>query len=104
MQTGSYRQHSRRVRKPSLCLRLVCGSGVSRRLAGQGEPVPYAMNPKLTNQESLRAAVDAAAEVLNSAVRPVLLGGVKVLALQSQPAPSLTAGACCIFLDVAHEG
>ena len=44
----------------------------------QGEPVPYAMTPKITNQKSLEAAVEAAAEVLNNAVRPVLIAGTKV--------------------------
>ena len=44
----------------------------------QGELVPYAMTPKQTNKESLRAAVEAAAQVLNNAVRPVLIAGAKV--------------------------
>ena len=43
--------------------------------------MPYAMTPKQTNKESLRAAVEAAAEVLNKAVRPVLIAGVKVQGL-----------------------
>ena len=40
--------------------------------------MPYAMTHKLSNPESLKAAVEAAAKVLDAAVRPVLLGGVKV--------------------------
>ena len=40
--------------------------------------MPYAQSPKLSNERSLEAAVDAVAEVLNSAVRPVLLVGNKV--------------------------
>ena len=44
----------------------------------QGEPVPYALTPKVSNQHSLEAAVEAAAEVLNQAVRPVLIAGAKV--------------------------
>ncbi|XP_019429699.1 PREDICTED: pyruvate decarboxylase 2-like [Lupinus angustifolius] len=42
------------------------------------EPVPFALNPKLSNQIGLEAAVEAAAEFLNKAVKPVLVGGPKL--------------------------
>ncbi|OAY74301.1 Pyruvate decarboxylase 2 [Ananas comosus] len=37
------------------------------------EPVPFCLNPKLSNQMGLEAAVEAAAEFLNKAVKPVLV-------------------------------
>lgn len=43
-----------------------------------GDPVPFALSPRTTNERSLDAAVKAAAEVLNKAVKPVLVGGVKM--------------------------
>ncbi|KAE9591975.1 putative pyruvate decarboxylase [Lupinus albus] len=42
------------------------------------EPVPFALNPKLSNQLGLEAAVEAAAAFLNKAVKPVLVGGPKL--------------------------
>lgn len=43
-----------------------------------GDPVPFALSPRATNERSLDAAVKAAAEVLNKAVKPVLVGGVQM--------------------------
>ena len=40
-------------------------------------PVPYVLEKQHTNQHSLRAAVECAASVLNKAVKPVLLAGVR---------------------------
>ncbi|GLC35760.1 hypothetical protein PLESTB_000491400 [Pleodorina starrii] len=40
-------------------------------------PVPYALKTDHTNQASLEAALDAALERLNGAVKPVLLAGVR---------------------------
>ncbi|CAL0304419.1 unnamed protein product [Lupinus luteus] len=42
------------------------------------EPVPFALNPKSSNQLGLEAAVEAAAKFLNKAVKPVLVGGPKL--------------------------
>jgi len=38
-------------------------------------PVPYALSPKLSNEASLEAAVDATAKFLNSKTKPVLVAG-----------------------------
>ena len=43
-----------------------------------GDPVPFALTPKMTNERSLEAAVKYASEFLNKAVKPVLVGGVKM--------------------------
>ena len=51
--------------------------GLHKTVCLQGEPVPFAQTPKLSNSRSLEAAVDAVADMLNSAVRPVLLAGNK---------------------------
>ncbi|VFQ91670.1 unnamed protein product [Cuscuta campestris] len=42
------------------------------------EPVPFSLSPKLSNTIGLEAAVEAAAEFLNKAVKPVLVGGPKM--------------------------
>ncbi|XP_058734506.1 pyruvate decarboxylase 2-like [Vicia villosa] len=42
------------------------------------EPVPFSLSPKLSNEAGLEAAVEAAAEFLNKAVKPVLVAGPKV--------------------------
>lgn len=53
---------------------------VSCNLAGRhhpnftADPIPYALSPTLSNEASLEAAIAAAADFLNAAVKPVLVG------------------------------
>ncbi|XP_006363624.1 pyruvate decarboxylase 1-like [Solanum tuberosum] len=42
------------------------------------EPVPFFIAPRLSNKMGLEAAVEAAAEFLNKAVKPVIVGGPKM--------------------------
>ncbi|KAG7959095.1 hypothetical protein I3843_10G055600 [Carya illinoinensis] len=42
------------------------------------EPVPFYIAPKVSNQQGLEAAVEATAEFLNKAVKPVIVGGPKL--------------------------
>ncbi|XP_074270518.1 pyruvate decarboxylase 2-like [Silene latifolia] len=42
------------------------------------EPVPFSISPRMSNQLGLEAAVEAAAEFLNKAVKPVMVGGPKM--------------------------
>ncbi|KAM5560480.1 pyruvate decarboxylase 2 [Rosa sericea] len=44
------------------------------------DPVPFSLSPKLSNKMGLEAAVEAAAEFLNKAVKPVMVGGPKLRA------------------------
>ncbi|KAG6697707.1 hypothetical protein I3842_09G215000 [Carya illinoinensis] len=55
------------------------------------EPVPFSLAPKWSNKMGLEAAVEAAAEFLNRAVKPVLLGGPKLR----------VANACDAFVELA---
>ncbi|KAG2690910.1 hypothetical protein I3843_09G208100 [Carya illinoinensis] len=55
------------------------------------EPVPFSLAPKWSNKMGLEAAVEAAAEFLNKAVKPVLLGGPKLR----------VANACDAFVELA---
>ncbi|KAJ9545218.1 hypothetical protein OSB04_024925 [Centaurea solstitialis] len=55
------------------------------------EPVPFFLSPKLSNQMGLKAAVEAAAEFLNKAVKPVMVGGPKLH----------VANACQAFVELA---
>lgn len=65
-------------------IRTVCciAEGIAKGIAEgplpAGDPVPFALTPKVTNERSLEAAVKYASEFLNKAVKPVLVGGVKM--------------------------
>ncbi|XP_075517272.1 pyruvate decarboxylase 1-like [Primulina tabacum] len=55
------------------------------------EPVPFSISPRTSNQVGLEAAVEAAVEFLNKAVKPVMVGG-----------PNLrVAKACNAFVELA---
>ncbi|CAN6337333.1 unnamed protein product [Urochloa humidicola] len=48
------------------------------------EPVPLFISPRLSNKANLEYAVEAAAEFLNKAVKPVMVGGPKIRAAKAQ--------------------
>ncbi|XVF40377.1 hypothetical protein PTKIN_Ptkin01aG0108500 [Pterospermum kingtungense] len=50
------------------------------------EPVPFFLAPKVSNQLGLEAAVEATADFLNKAVKPVLVGGPKLRVAKAQDA------------------
>lgn len=50
------------------------------------EPVPFFLPPIMSNQIGLEAAVDAAAQFLNKAVKPVLIAGPKLRVAKAQQA------------------
>ncbi|EEF39845.1 pyruvate decarboxylase 1 [Ricinus communis] len=50
------------------------------------EPVPFFLAPSVSNQLGLEAAVEATAEFLNKAVKPVIVGGPKLRAVKAQKA------------------
>ncbi|CAA0836275.1 Pyruvate decarboxylase 1 [Striga hermonthica] len=58
------------------------------------EPVPFSLSPKLTNQMGLEAAVEAAVQFLNKAVKPVLVGGPKLRVARACDAFVQLADAC----------
>ncbi|URE06518.1 Pyruvate decarboxylase isozyme [Musa troglodytarum] len=58
------------------------------------EPVPFCLSPRLSNQLGLEAAVEAAAQVLNKAVKPVLVGGPKIRVAKARKAFVELADAC----------
>ncbi|KAF7845311.1 pyruvate decarboxylase 2 [Senna tora] len=64
------------------------------------EPVPFSLSPKLSNQMGLEAAVEAAAEFLNKAVKPVLVGGPKLRVAKACEAFVELADACGYALAV----
>ncbi|KAH0638893.1 hypothetical protein KY290_036196 [Solanum tuberosum] len=57
------------------------------------EPVPFSLSPRLSNLMGLEAAVEAAAEFLNRAVKPVLVGGQNMQ----------VAKACDAFVELADS-
>ncbi|XP_028794934.1 pyruvate decarboxylase 1 [Neltuma alba] len=58
------------------------------------EPVPFSLSPRLSNKMGLEAAVEAAAEFLNKAVKPVLVGGPKLRVANASESFIELANAC----------
>ncbi|XP_008805101.2 pyruvate decarboxylase 1-like [Phoenix dactylifera] len=58
------------------------------------EPVPFFISPRLSNKMGLEAAVEATAEFLNKAVKPVLVGGPKIRVAKAGKAFVELADAC----------
>ncbi|OVA02742.1 Thiamine pyrophosphate enzyme [Macleaya cordata] len=58
------------------------------------EPVPFFLAPKLSNSMGLEAAVEAAAEFLNRAVKPVMVAGPKLRVAKAGDAFLELADAC----------
>ncbi|RWR92151.1 pyruvate decarboxylase 2 [Cinnamomum micranthum f. kanehirae] len=58
------------------------------------EPVPFSLAPKLSNEKGLRAAVEAAVEFLDKAVKPVLVGGPKLRVAKAVESFVVLAEAC----------
>nr|ALX37952.1 PDC1 [Actinidia deliciosa] len=58
------------------------------------EPVPFVISPRLSNHMGLEAAVEAAAEFLNKAVKPVMVGGPKLRVANASEAFVELADAC----------
>ncbi|GJS23336.1 pyruvate decarboxylase 2 [Tanacetum coccineum] len=68
------------------------------------EPIPFSLSPKLSNKMGLEAAVEAAAEFLNKAVKPVMVGGPKLRAAQASEAFVELADASGYALAVMPSG
>ncbi|KAJ4970967.1 hypothetical protein NE237_004066 [Protea cynaroides] len=58
------------------------------------EPVPFCLSLKLSNQMGLEASVEAAAEFLNKAVKPVMVAGPKLRVAKASDAFVELADAC----------
>ncbi|KAF3435069.1 hypothetical protein FNV43_RR22156 [Rhamnella rubrinervis] len=58
------------------------------------EPIPFLLTPKLSNQMGLEIAVEATAEFLNKAVKPVMVGGPKLRVAKASEAFIGLANAC----------
>ncbi|KAJ0987650.1 hypothetical protein J5N97_006006 [Dioscorea zingiberensis] len=58
------------------------------------EPVPFFLAPRVSNQMGLEAAVEATAEFLNKAVKPVMVGGPKLRVAKAKEAFVELADAC----------
>ncbi|XP_057806269.1 pyruvate decarboxylase 1-like isoform X2 [Salvia miltiorrhiza] len=58
------------------------------------DPIPFALSPRSSNKLGLEAAVNAAAEFLNKAVKPVMIGGPKLRLAKAGRAFVELADAC----------
>ncbi|KAA3437267.1 pyruvate decarboxylase 1 [Gossypium australe] len=64
------------------------------------DPVPFFLAPKVSNQLGLEAAVEATANFLNKAVKPVLVGGPKLRVANAK----MPCGACrCLWVSHCLE-
>lgn len=70
----------------------------------RNEPVPFYLAPKVSNQMGLDAAVEATAEFLNKAVKPVLVGGPKLRVAKAQQAFVELADACGFPIAIMPSG
>ncbi|XP_021749331.1 pyruvate decarboxylase 1 [Chenopodium quinoa] len=68
------------------------------------DPVPYFLAPHKSNQLGLEAAVEATAEFLNKAVKPVIIGGPKLRVAKAQKAFVELADACGYPIAVMPSG
>lgn len=68
------------------------------------EPVPFFLAPKVSNQMGLEAAVEATAEFLNKAVKPVLIGGPKLRVAKAQQAFIELADTCGYPIAIMPSG
>ncbi|GMH27132.1 hypothetical protein Nepgr_028975 [Nepenthes gracilis] len=68
------------------------------------EPVPFFLPPNISNQFGLEAAVGAAAEFLNKAVKPVMIGGSNLRVAKAQQAFIELADACGYPIAVMPAG
>lgn len=64
-----------RQRKP-VYINVCCNLAGKTHPTFEGISIPFSIYPRQSNKASLRAAVDAAAEFLNAATKPVLVAGV----------------------------
>ncbi|XP_010279075.1 PREDICTED: pyruvate decarboxylase 1-like [Nelumbo nucifera] len=58
------------------------------------EPVPFFLAPWMSNQMALEAAVEATADLLNKAVKPIIVGGPKLRVAKAQKAFVELVDAC----------
>ncbi|KAG1346418.1 pyruvate decarboxylase 1 [Cocos nucifera] len=68
------------------------------------EPVPFFLAPKVSNQMGLEAAVEATAEFLNKAVKPVLVAGPKLRVARAQQAFVELANVCGYPIAIMPSG
>ncbi|CAI0445015.1 unnamed protein product [Linum tenue] len=68
------------------------------------DPVPFFISPVVSNQLGLEAAVEAAAEFLNKAVKPVIVGGPKLRVSKAQKAFVELADASGYAVSVMPSG
>ncbi|KAI3892155.1 hypothetical protein MKX03_037702 [Papaver bracteatum] len=68
------------------------------------EPVPFYLAPRISNQMGLEAAVEATAEFLNKAVKPVIVGGPRLRVCKAQQAFVELADASGYAISVMPSG
>ncbi|CAN0927601.1 Pyruvate decarboxylase 1, partial [Linum grandiflorum] len=68
------------------------------------DPVPFSISPVVSNQKGLEAAVEAAAEFMNKAVKPVIVGGPKLRVGKAQKAFVELADASGYAVSVMPSG
>ncbi|XP_043701259.1 pyruvate decarboxylase 1 isoform X2 [Telopea speciosissima] len=68
------------------------------------EPVPFSLPPRVSNHMGLEAAVEATADFLNKAVKPVIVGGPRLRFAKAQDAFVELANACGYPIAIMPSG
>ncbi|XP_042478978.1 pyruvate decarboxylase 1-like [Macadamia integrifolia] len=68
------------------------------------EPVPFYLAPRVSNQMGLETAVEATADFLNKAVKPVIVGGPRLRFAKAQEAFVELADACGYPIAIMPSG
>ncbi|CAN1175490.1 Pyruvate decarboxylase 1 [Linum perenne] len=68
------------------------------------DPVPFSLIPKQSNQIGLEAAVEAAAELLNAAAKPVMIGGPEIRLANARKVFVEMSDSCGYAIGVVPSG
>ena len=72
------KKHFSHQKKSPVYINIACNIVGLSHPTFEREPIPFVLPERHTNPDSLEAAVETALELLSSAVKPVLVGGVKI--------------------------
>ncbi|KAH8493831.1 hypothetical protein H0E87_020551, partial [Populus deltoides] len=67
------------------------------------DPVPFFLAPKVSNHLGLEAAVEATAEFLNKAVKPVIVGGPNLRVAKAQKAFDILGGDTAVISETGDS-
>jgi hypothetical protein len=85
-ETRKKTQNLKKNSSSSVYINIACNIAGLSHPTFEREPIPFVLPDRHTNPDSLEAAVETALELLGKAVKPVLVGGVKLRAAHRREA------------------